>query len=58
MKSASKGRLPALCRGWCSRSDLAQKASTQRDFVGPRYWGRTKFLSIAPIEIVLAGVKT
>jgi hypothetical protein len=37
---------------------LLQKASTGRDFVGPRYWGRINFLAIVPIEIAPAGVKT
>jgi hypothetical protein len=47
---AKGGFLPYVA-GWCGRPDLAQKASTKRDFVGPRYWGRTNFLAIAPIEI-------
>jgi len=39
---AKGGFLPYVA-GWCGRPDLAQKASTKRDFVGPRYWGRTNF---------------
>ena len=54
---AKGGFLPYVA-GWCSRPDLAQKASTKRDFVGPRYWGRTNFLAIVPIEIAPAKVKT
>jgi hypothetical protein len=53
---AKGGFLPYVA-GWCGRPDLAQKASIKRDFVGPRYWGRTNFLAIAPIEIAQAGVK-
>jgi len=54
---AKGGFLPYVA-GWCGRPDLAQKASTKRDFVGPRYWGRTNFLAIVPIEIAPAKVKT
>jgi hypothetical protein len=50
---AKGGFLPYVA-GWCGRPDLAQKASTKRDFVGPRYWGRTNFLAIVPIEIAPA----
>jgi hypothetical protein len=56
-KLAKGGFLPYVAT-WCGRPDLAQKASTKRDFVGPRYWGRANFLAIAPIEIAPAGVKT
>jgi len=52
-KLAKGGFLPYVA-GWCGRLDLAQKASTTRDFVGPRYWGRTDFLAIVPIEIAPA----
>ena len=45
---AKGGFLPYVAR-WCGRPDLAQKASTNRDFVGPRYWGRTNFLAIVPV---------
>jgi hypothetical protein len=54
---AKGGFLPYVAR-WCGRPDLAQKASTERDFVGPRYCGRTNFLAIVPVEIVPAKVKT
>jgi len=54
---AKGGFLPYVAR-WCGRPDLAQTASTERDFVGPRYWGRTNFLAIVPIEIAPAKVKT
>ena len=54
---AKGGFLPYVA-GWCGRPDLAPKASTKRDFVGPRYWGRTNFLAIVPIEIALGKVKT
>jgi hypothetical protein len=43
---AKGGFLPYVA-GWCGRPDLA-KASTKRDFVGPRYWDRTNFLAIVP----------
>ena len=56
-KLAKGGFLPYVAT-WCGRPDLAQKASTKRDFVGPRYWGCANFLAIAPIEIAPAGVKT
>lgn len=54
---AKGGFLPYVAR-WCGRPDLAQMASTGRDFVGPRYWGRINFLAIVPIEIAPAKVKT
>jgi hypothetical protein len=56
-RRAKGGFLPYV-PGWCGRPDLAQKASAKRDFVGPRYRGRTDFLAIVPIEIAPAKAKT
>ena len=52
---AKGGFLPYVAGG-CGRPDLAQKVSTRRDLVGPRYWGRTNFLAIVPIEFAPAKV--
>jgi len=43
----AKGGFLSYVAGWCGRPDLA-KASTKRDFVGPRYRDRTNFLAIVP----------
>jgi hypothetical protein len=42
---AKGGFLPYVA-SWCGRPDLAQKASTKRDFVGARYWGRTNLQDV------------